>query len=147
LLLFLVTVTPFPDSKTALTSTDLLGILNVAVVDVELLIVTFWPPETNSHRTNLYPLLGVAVRVTFVFCAPPAGVAIAVPHALLFLITVTLFPASKTALTSTALFGILNVAVVDVELLIVTPWPPDTNSHLTNLYPLLGVAVRVTVAF
>ena len=86
-----------------------LGIVNDAVVELGLLIVTL--PEVTSHRRNLFPVVGEAVNVTVVlFCAAPE-LGAAVPSAVSFDVTVTWRPSAKLALTDTAPFGIVKDAL------------------------------------
>jgi len=142
-----VTVTPLVDSNIALTVAALFGIINVAVVAVGLLIVTPWPPDVNSHRTNLYPLAGFAVRVMFEPClAFVVKFEVAVPHELLFLVTVKARVAvdSKRAVTVTAAAGIVNDAVRVVLLFMLLFVIPETATHSTKVYPLGAVAVKFT---
>ena len=113
--LFVLTVTVWPvASKTALTVTSLLfeGITNVVVVLFAFAKVMF-VGETDSQRTNLNPVAGVAVSVTVwpFIAAPVLGTAVPIVMLLvLFVVTLTALPGSKTACTVTAEFGIVNDA-------------------------------------
>jgi len=161
--LFEVTVTWRPKAKFALTDTAPVGIVNVAVVENRFLILAFVKPlgaVSTSQLASAYPDGGLAVIVTvtsrataidalaegvavtvFVFVA----LSVAEAPETLFTFRVTAWPvASKTARILTALFGIVKVSGLAVESLrLVTPL--EVVVHRTNLCPVSGVAVRLTV--
>jgi len=107
-------------------------------------------PDTISHRTNRFPVVGVAVNVTVVlFCAAPEF-GVAVPRELLFDVTVTWRPAAKLALTDTAPVGIVNDALAENRLLMlefVNPLGDVIISQFASAYPDGGLADKFTVVF
>jgi len=106
-------------------------------------------PALASHRTNLNPTAGVAVKLTLVPPAAGVGLAVAVPHAGVLtgvlVLAVTVVP--KTALTDTLLSGIGNVVVRELAFAKLTLVLPGTISHRMKLKPEPGFAVKLTVVF
>jgi len=142
-------VMAWPDSKTALTDTAVFGMVNVAVVELGLLIVTL--PDTTSHRTNLFPDVGEAVSVTVVLfrAAPEFGAA--VPSAESFVVTVTWRPSAKLALTDTAPEGMVKDAAAEKRLLMLEFENPlggvPMISQFASAKPDGGLADICTVTF